>query len=83
MKMKILRYNVIFHPEPEGGFTAIVPSLPGCVTYGKNLKEAQKMVKDAIIGYVASLRKHHEPVPTDESSFVSFINLSYAETACT
>ena len=33
--MKIQDYTVIFHPEPEGGFTAVVPSLQGCVTYGK------------------------------------------------
>ena len=81
--MKLLKYNVIFRPEPEGGFTVLVPSLPGCVTYGKDLKEAQKMANDAIKGYVASLKKHHEPVPSDESSFVSFINLPYAEAAYT
>jgi len=39
---KIFRYNIIFRSEPEGGFTVLVPSLPGCVTYGKNLKEAKK-----------------------------------------
>jgi len=37
---KTFRYNVILRPEPEGGFTVVVPSLPGCVTYGRNLKEA-------------------------------------------
>ena len=40
--MKILHYNLIFKPEIEGGFTVIVPSLPGCVTYGKNLEEPKK-----------------------------------------
>jgi predicted RNase H-like HicB family nuclease len=54
---KILRYNVIFRPEPEGGFTVLVPSLPGCITYGRNLKEAKKMAIDAIKGYIASLKK--------------------------
>jgi len=39
---KTLHYNVIFRPEPESGFTIIVPSLPDCVTYGKDLKEAKK-----------------------------------------
>ena len=33
--MKQLSYNVIFKPEVEGGFTVIVPALPGCVSYGK------------------------------------------------
>lgn len=72
---KVLRYNVIFRPEPEGGFTVMVPSLPGCITYGKDLKEAKKMAKDAIGGYIASLKKHKEPVPTDEESFIGSVEL--------
>ena len=54
--MKILHYNLIFKPEREGGFTVIVPSLPGCVTYGKNLEEAKEMARDAIKGYLYSLK---------------------------
>lgn len=72
---KIFRYNVVFRPEPEGGFTVIVPSLPGCVTYGRNLKEARKMAIDAIEGYIASLKKHKEPIPTDEESFFTSIEI--------
>ena len=55
-------YHVIFRPESEGGFTVIVPSLPGCVTYGKNLKEAHRMIEDAIDAYIKSLKKHNEKV---------------------
>ena len=43
MKSQELNYTVIFQKEPEGGYTAIVPSLPGCVTYGKDLEETKKM----------------------------------------
>jgi len=74
--MKKVTYNLIFNAEPEGGFTVIVPSLPGCVTYGKNLTEAKKMVKEAINAYLASLKKHEEVAPNDESSFFSTINVS-------
>jgi antitoxin HicB len=75
------RYNVMLRPEPEGGFTAIVPALPGCVTYGRNLVEARKMVKDAITGYIASLRKHKEPIPTDDETLVASLDLEYAQTS--
>ena len=68
-------YNLIFNPEPEGGFTVIVPSLPGCVTYGKNLTEAKKMAKEAINAYLSSLKKHEEAAPNDEQSFFSTINM--------
>ena len=71
----ILHYNVIFRPEREGGFTVVVPSLPGCVTYGKSLKEAKKMVADAIEGDIASLKKHKEPIPTDEENFFTSVDI--------
>src|SRR5579864_6345506 len=55
------RYNIMLRPEPEGGYTALVPALPGCVTYGRNVKEAREMARDAISGYIASMRKHTDP----------------------
>jgi len=69
-------YNIMLRPEPEGGFTAIVPALPGCVTYGRTLPEARKMAKDAISGYIESLKKHQEPVPAQPANClrISFPN---------
>ena len=75
--MKNVKYNVLFKPEPEGGFTVVVPSLPGCVTYGSDLLEAKRMAIDAINGYIVSLRKHHEPVPSDDVSFISSLDITY------
>lgn len=72
------RYNLILRPEPEGGYTAIVPALPGCVTYGRTLKEAQEMAKDAIAVYIASLRKHNDPIPSDENTLLASLDLEYA-----
>jgi len=68
MKKARYHFNVVLRPEPEGGFTASVPALPGCVTYGRTLTEARRIAKDAISGYIASLSKHSEPVPTDEET---------------
>ena len=74
-------YNVILRPEPDGGFTAIVPALPGCVTYGRTLSAARTAVKDAILGYIHSLKKHNEPVPTDDETLVTSLDLEYAPTS--
>ncbi|MBI2049573.1 type II toxin-antitoxin system HicB family antitoxin [Candidatus Roizmanbacteria bacterium] len=41
-----------FIKEPEGGYTVTVPSLPGCVSYGKTFEEAIEMIKDATEGYL-------------------------------
>ena len=64
-KNKQLQFNTLYRPEPEGGFTAMVPSLPGCVSYGATLEEAQLMIKDAIDAYIISLKKHRESIPHD------------------
>lgn len=81
MRKQHRHFNVVLRPEPEGGFTAIVPALPGCVTYGRTLAEARAMAKDAISGYVESLKKHKEPVPSDDETLVTSLDLEYAETA--
>jgi len=60
-----LSYRILLRPEPEGGDTVIVPSLPGCVTYGETLTEARSMASDAISVYLKSLKKHGEPIPDD------------------
>ncbi|MEK7583197.1 MAG: type II toxin-antitoxin system HicB family antitoxin [Patescibacteria group bacterium] len=81
MKNASLRYQVIFRPEPEGGYTAIVPALPGCVTFGKNLRETRTMAEDAIAGYLVSLRKHNEPIPSDTDSFMTVVDVSHSSSS--
>ena len=81
MKKVRYHYNIILRPEPDGGFTALVPALPGCVTYGRTLDEARMMAKDAIAGCIQSLRKHKEPVPTDDETLVASLDLEYAQTS--
>ncbi len=46
--MKPLSYRILLRKEPEGGYTVMVPSLPGCITYGDTIEEAIKMAKEAI-----------------------------------
>jgi predicted RNase H-like HicB family nuclease len=81
MKREHLHFHVVLRPEPEGGFTVLVPALPGCITYGRTLAEARKMAKDAVSGYIESLKKHREPIPTDNETLVATLDLEYAEVA--
>lgn len=69
--MRRLTYRIFLHPEPEGGYTATVPSLPGCITYGTTLEEARNMAKEAISLYLESLVAHNEPIP-DESNTLEY-----------
>lgn len=60
----------------EGGYVVHVPALPGCVTQGETVEEAEKMARDAIRAYCASLRKHHEPIPTEVTELVQSLSVS-------
>ena len=58
-----MRYRVLIEQDEDGQFVAECPSLPGCVSQGRNHEDALKNIKDAITGYIESLRKHDEPIP--------------------
>jgi antitoxin HicB len=67
--MKILNYRILLREEDEGGYTVLVPSLPGCVTYGDTMDEAVSMAKEAIELYLESLLQHGESIPTEQRMF--------------
>ena len=67
--MSVLSYRIMLREEPEGGYTVLVPTLPGCITYGDTIEEAIKMAKEAIELYIESLSEHGERIPTEEKTF--------------
>lgn len=66
IRMKSHTYRILLNPEPEGGYTVLVPSLPGCITYGESIDHAISMAEEAIELYIESLIAHGESIP-DES----------------
>ena len=58
-----MKYRIMLEQDEDGVFVAECPSLPGCVSQGKKRSEAIKNIKDAIRGYLESLKKHNEPIP--------------------
>ena len=56
-----MKLRVILEQSDEGGFTAFVPALPGCISEGDTKEEAIKNIREAIELYL-------EPVD-DDSSF--------------
>lgn len=53
-----MKLQILLEPSDEGGFTASVPSLPGCVSEGETRDEAIRNIKEAIELYL-------EPVDDD------------------
>ncbi len=56
-------YRVLIEQDEDGVFVAECPSLPGCVSQGATRDDAVANIKDAIAGYLESLRQHNEPIP--------------------
>lgn len=69
-------YRIILTQEPEGGYTAIVPSLPGCITYGDNVNHAIDMAKEAIEGYLEVLKEQGDEIPDDSRSLEYSLTLA-------
>jgi predicted RNase H-like HicB family nuclease len=43
-----MRLKIVFEPSDEGGYTALVPALPGCISEGDTLDEARANIREAI-----------------------------------
>ncbi|MBZ5545348.1 MAG: type II toxin-antitoxin system HicB family antitoxin [Acidobacteriia bacterium] len=53
-----MKVKVVLEPSDEGGFTAYVPALPGCISEGKSEEDALANIQEAIALYL-------EPVEDD------------------
>jgi predicted RNase H-like HicB family nuclease len=58
-----MKFRVIIEQDEDGIFVAHCPALPGCISQGATRDEAQANIKEAITGYLESLKKHGEPIP--------------------
>jgi predicted RNase H-like HicB family nuclease len=58
-----MRHRVYLKQDEDGVFVATCPALPGCVSQGQTRVEATKNIREAIEGYIKSLKKHNDPVP--------------------
>lgn len=58
-----MRYRVVLEQDEDGIYVAECPTLPGCVSQGNTREEALSNIKDAMAGYLHSLKIHNEPIP--------------------
>jgi len=56
-----MKIHVVLEPSEDGGYTAVVPSLPGCISEGDNIEDALKNIREAVVLYL-------EPVEDDFSA---------------
>ena len=61
-----MRFAITLEKDEDGFIIASCPALQGCHSQGKTREEALANVREAIKGYVASMRKHGEKIPITE-----------------
>ena len=59
-----LRLLVVFERDEDGWEVASCPTLPGCHSQGRTRAEALDNIREAIRGYLASMREHDATSPT-------------------
>jgi len=60
-------YKIIFEPQEEGGFTAYVPKLPGCVSEGDTYNEAYANIKEALELYLTTQKERNIEIVYDDT----------------
>jgi len=64
--MPRLEYPIIIEPLPDeegGGFVAVVPDLPGCMSDGDTAEAALASVQDAVSAWIEEATAVGRPVP--------------------
>lgn len=66
-KFQVIKNGIVFElePENEGGFTITVPSLPGCISYGKTIDESLEMIRDAMKGWIQVAKEEGLDIPEE------------------
>ncbi|MFH0909067.1 MAG: type II toxin-antitoxin system HicB family antitoxin [bacterium] len=61
-----MRLTVILETSEEGGFTALAPALPGCISEGSTREEAIENIREAIELYLEPVEDDTAPQPEAE-----------------
>lgn len=61
-------FSVLLEPDEHGGYTAIVPALPGVVTEGDSLEEVLANAREAIELCLEDLMQQGLEIPASDAS---------------
>jgi predicted RNase H-like HicB family nuclease len=60
-----MRYTVVLEQEPDDGYVASGPALPGCVSQGDSRDEALANIREAIELYLDDCCDAGDPIPVE------------------
>ncbi len=68
-----MKYAVVFEKSATG-YAAYVPDLPGCVTTGPTLEDAERLIREAIEFHIEGMKLHGERVP-EPSTVTEYVSV--------
>ncbi len=57
-----LKVKVMIYPDENGGYTAVLPALPGCITEAETREELLANLREALEGHLLSTSGAFEPL---------------------
>lgn len=61
--MRKMTYLAVLEPSSDGGYAVFFPDLPGCISYGKTIEEAQEMAEEAAGLHIYSMESDGDEIP--------------------
>ncbi|MBI4114696.1 MAG: type II toxin-antitoxin system HicB family antitoxin [Candidatus Niyogibacteria bacterium] len=58
-------YYIIYERDGQKGYIASAPAIPGCVVYGKTIKEAHTNIRHAIQESLEVIHDFHKKLPKE------------------
>ena len=51
------KYAIVIHEDPEGGYWAEAPALPGCYSQSETIDELMENIREAITGVLEVMKE--------------------------
>ena len=58
-----LKYQVVLYHDEDGGYTAEIKELPGCLTQAETIDELWQNIEDARILWIETAYEYSDPIP--------------------
>ncbi len=72
-------YPIVIHKDSDSDYCVVVPDLPGCITAGITLDDAQNQASEAIQCHIEGMLLDGEPVPEARDITFHKNNPDYAD----
>lgn len=63
-------YPIVLVPDSQdGGYAALIPDLPGCISRGENQEAALRLIEKAKVAWIKAALQKGKPVPLPRETF--------------